>query len=46
MKAMLCALKVLLRDVGATTMVALPCLGATMLAGCFSCGTTERGNTN
>ena len=45
MKAMLCALKVLLRDVGATTMVALSCLGATMLAGCFSCGTTERGNT-
>ncbi len=44
MKAMLNALKVLLRVVESTTMAALLCLGAAMLAGCVSCDAAGRGN--
>ena len=44
MKDILYALKVLLRGVGAMPMAVMLCLGATILAGCVSCGMTERGN--
>ena len=43
MKDMLYALKVL-RDVGATTIAALFCLGAVMLTGCVSCDVANQQN--